>query len=81
MTGSGGASVGCGGNGLDGTGRDGTTPASVDGICVCDDIAGMESCEGITPAIVLGGLVVLAGTGLATGVLKLPWRAAVKRPT
>jgi drug/metabolite transporter (DMT)-like permease len=35
--------------------------------------------EGITPAMVLGGLVILAGTGLATGVLVLPSRGAFRR--
>ncbi len=37
--------------------------------------------EGITPAMVIGGLVILVGTGLATGVLKLPTRPAVTRRT
>ena len=37
--------------------------------------------ESVTPAMGVGGLVILVGTGLATGVLKLPSRAAVKRPT
>jgi drug/metabolite transporter (DMT)-like permease len=34
--------------------------------------------EGITPQMVIGCAVILVGTGLTTGVIKLPQRAAIR---